>query len=179
MRYDYDVIVIGAGNGGLAAASKLGLRPLRQFAQRVKLDTTRTPPPISARERFILSFSSVKMRSPAILAESFSACIFVSSCSTPSSIRKPSLICPVIFPSTVTEHSVTLCITAFILSFLSKTFHFQLFNTYVLPIETMPFMPLRRLMTILRWLMLLTVMETSINAMPFLTSLELRECMNR
>ncbi|MBP5665560.1 MAG: NAD(P)-binding protein, partial [Clostridia bacterium] len=29
MRYDYDVIVIGAGNGGLAAASKLSAAGLK------------------------------------------------------------------------------------------------------------------------------------------------------
>ena len=45
------------------AASKLGRRPLRQLPYKVNCDTINIAPPASIRLRFILPFSSGKMRS--------------------------------------------------------------------------------------------------------------------
>ena len=112
---------------GLAAAIKLGRLPCEQSAQRVKFEITSTEPFTSARARFILSFSSVKILRPAIFAASASASFSVSPFSTPRRIRKPVPISPTVFESTSTLASVTLCKIAFI----NYNLNYSLFTSIV------------------------------------------------
>src|SRR5262245_20199260 len=100
-----------ASSGG-AAAMKLGRRPPRASPYRVNCDTTRAEPFTSRRDRFILSFSSSKMRRLAAFSASDAATAAVSSLPTPRRIIKPCEISPETAELTVTLARLTRWMTA-------------------------------------------------------------------
>jgi hypothetical protein len=65
--------------------------------------TTSAPPPVSARERFILPWSSANTRRLATLAASQSASASVSAWVTPTRTSSPGPISPVSSPSATTR----------------------------------------------------------------------------
>ena len=74
--------------------------------------TIRAAPPMSRTDRFILSAASLKMRSLAILAASWSASRSVSPCMAQTRISRPGPISPVVCPATVTLARLTRWTTA-------------------------------------------------------------------
>ena len=107
MNFSYS----GMAWSGLAAPVKPGRRE-EVSAYRVNWDTTRRLPPTCSRLKFILPFSSSKIRRLQIFSASLPAVSSVSLGPMPSSTRKPRPIWPLRWPSMVTEAWETRVTTA-------------------------------------------------------------------
>ena len=116
---------------------KEGRWPFLQLAYKVNWETRSSSPPTSESDRLVFPLSSSKIRILSALSSILSAMSVVSVSLTPTRIRSPLLILPMIASSTVTFASSTRCITNFIFFlpfFFSQTSHFKNYHvvTYCL-----------------------------------------------
>src|SRR3990172_8378499 len=101
----------GSALPGRSAASKPGRFPFCASPYRVNCETTRTPPPTSATDRFIFPASSSKILSLTIFSAIQATSALSSACPKPANTSSPRPIPPRSSPPEVTDALLTLCTT--------------------------------------------------------------------